>query len=85
MKFSEMSYKRPDAQDVKNQLAALIERLKGAADYAAAREVFLEKEEFVKHVETQGTLAHIRHDIDTRDKFYDDEIKFWSAVMPEME
>ena len=85
MKFSEMSYKRPDVQDVKSQLAALIERLKKAADYTAAKEVFLEKEELVKHVETQSTLAQIHHDIDTRDKFYDEEVKFWSAAMPEME
>lgn len=85
MKFAEMTYTRPDIQDVKRQLEDLIGRLKGAADYEAAKAVFLEKETLEKHVETQATLAHIRHDIDTRDAFYDEEMKFWSAVMPELE
>lgn len=85
MKFSEMSYTRPDAQEVKKQMADLIERLKNAADYDTAKSVFLEKEKFVKHIETLSTLAHIRHDIDTRDVFYDGEMKFWSAMGPELE
>lgn len=85
MKFSEMSYARPDAGEIKKQIADLIERLKNAADYETAKTVFLEKETLAKHVETQATLAHIRHDIDTRDTYYDEEKKFWSAVMPELE
>ena len=85
MKFSEMLYTRPDVQELRAQLAALTKRLKEAADYAAAKEVFLEKEKLGKSIETQATLAHIRHDIDTRDTFYDEEVKFWSGAMPEME
>lgn len=85
MKFSEMLYTRPDVQELRKRLAALTARLKEAADYAAAREIFLEKETLVKQIETQATLAHIRHDIDTRDTFYDEEVKFWSGAMPEME
>lgn len=85
MKFSEMLYTRPDVQELRAQLAALTKRLKEAADYAAAKEVFLEKEKLGKSIETQATLAHIRHDIDTRDTFYDEEVKFWSSAMPEME
>ena len=85
MKFSEMLYNRPDVGEQRKQMAALTARLKEAADYAAAREIFLEKETLVKHIETQATLAHIRHDIDTRDTFYDEEVKFWSGAMPELE
>ena len=85
MKFSEMTYTRPDTGEIKKQLSDLTERLKSAADYEAAKSVFLEMETLTKHIETQGTLAHIRHDIDTRDAFYDEERKFWSAAMPELE
>ncbi len=85
MKFSEMEYVRPDLDELKSQLAALTERLKGAEDYAAARQAFLEQEELEKHIHTQGTLAHIRHSIDTRDAFYDNEMKFWNAAMPELQ
>jgi oligoendopeptidase F len=85
MKFSDMPYARPDAEAVKAQLAALTERLKNAASYEEARAVFLEKEEDQRHVNTMGTLASIRHSIDTRDAFYDDEIKFWNAFGPELQ
>ena len=37
MKFSEMPYERPDMSTLKEQFAALTERLQNAPDYAAAR------------------------------------------------
>ena len=85
MKFSEMLYKRPDAEAVKAGMTELTERLKKAQSYAEAREVFLEKEEKEKLVDTMSTLAYVRHSIDTRDEFYDGEIEFWDAIGPELE
>ena len=40
MKFSEMPYERPDMSALKEQFAALTERLQNAPDYAAARAAF---------------------------------------------
>ena len=37
MKFSEMPYERPDMSALKEQFAALTERLQNAPDYAAPR------------------------------------------------
>lgn len=85
MKFSEMPYHRPNPEEIKQRLAAFTERLAAAETYEAARSVFLEKEEFLKVFSTDATLAHIRHSIDTRDVFYDDEMKFWNATMPELQ
>ena len=85
MKFSEMPYKRPDAEAVKAGLSGLTERLKAAESYEEARAVFLEKEEMEKAVETMSTLAYVRHSIDTRDEFYDGEIEFWDEIEPELE
>ena len=85
MKFSEMPYKRPDPEAVKAELTDLTERLKNAQNYEVARAVFLEKEEKEKSVDTMGTLAFIRHSIDTRDEFYDGEIEFWNQIEPEFE
>ena len=84
MKFSEMSYVRPDPEAVKQQLAGLTERLKAAKSYDEARAIFLEKEEAEKVVETMGTLASVRHSIDTRDAFYDGESTFWDNFGPEV-
>ena len=85
MKFSEMPYSRPDPEAVKAELKGLTERLKNAESYEEARAVFLEKEEQEKVVNTMGTLAFVRHSIDTRDEFYDQEIEFWDEVGPEFE
>ena len=85
MKFSEMPYTRPDPEAVKAELQQLTEKLKNAKSYDEARAVFLEKEEKEKAVDTVGTLAYIRHSIDTRDEFYDGEIEFWDEFEPEIE
>ena len=85
MKFSEMPYSRPDKENLKKELGELVESLRGAKDYAEARALFLKKEELEKHMMTQSTLAQIRHDIDTQDAFYEEESRFWSQAMPELE
>lgn len=85
MKFSEMKYVRPDVEKVKAELTALTATLRAAKTYEEARDAFLKKETLVKSVNTQATLASVRHSIDTRDTFYDEEIKFWSDAEPELE
>lgn len=85
MKFSEMPYTRPELSELKRELETLIQRFSSAQDYIAARTVFLEKEAFERHLYTMETLAHIRHDINTFDVFYDAEMQFWNEAMPELE
>ncbi|MBO4879043.1 MAG: M3 family oligoendopeptidase, partial [Clostridia bacterium] len=85
MKFSEMTYTRPNAEEVKSKLIALTEKLKAAASYDEARGVFLEMEENQKVVMSMAELAMIRHSIDTRDEFYDAESTFWDSFGPEIQ
>ena len=85
MKFSQMEYKRPDLSALKEQIKDLTVRLQKAGSYAEAKAVFLEKETLNKHIQTQSTLASIRHTIDTRDRFYDEEVKFWNGAEPQLE
>lgn len=84
-KFKDMKYERPDVEAVKCAAAEFTKRLREAADYKTAREVFLEKEREDKHITTVSTLASIRNSIDTRDEFYDAEMKFWHRTMPELQ
>ena len=84
-KFKDMKYVRPDAEGLKSSYCELTKRLREAESYAEAKEVFLEKETLDKHVSTASTLASVRHSIDTRDEFYDEEIDFWDEVGPEFE
>ena len=85
MKFREMPYERPDLETAKKEMEQLTAKLAGAADYAAARAAFMEKEELEKHLQTLATLASVRHTIDTRDSFYEQEDTFWNNARPELE
>ena len=85
MKFSEMTYTRPDPAASKQRLSALTAELKAAKSYEKARKVFLSQQELMSHISTAATLASIRHSIDTRDEFYDGEEKFWNNFNPELE
>ena len=85
MKFTEMPYVRPDMEAAKAEAATLTARLREATDYAAAKEVFLEYQTAQKHLQTLCTLAEVRNSIDTRDEFYDGEVKYINAAMPEVQ
>ena len=85
MKFSEMPYSRPDINEIKSTFDTLNKRLGDAQSYEEAKEVFLECEDFKKHIYTLSTLAQIRNTIDTRDEFYDGEMNFWNAAGPEIQ
>ena len=85
LKFSEMQYNRPDTDAVKEECKNLTASFVGADTYEAAREIFLKKDKLVRHVMSESTLAEIRHSIDTRDEFYDEEVNFWNQTMPELQ
>ena len=85
LKFREMPYERPDGDALKTSMRTLTEKLRAAGSYEAAKAVFLEKETLSKHIQTLATLAQVRHTIDTRDKFYDEENGFWNQLSPELE
>ena len=85
MKFSEMPYERPDIESVKEHMADLTKQLQQAKNYEQARALFMEADKLKRRVETQSTLAYIRHSIDTRDTFYDREVTFWNSAAPELE
>ena len=85
MKFSERPYERPDLAAIKQQFADLLAELQAAPDYAAAREVFLREQTLSKHIDTLANLASVRNTIDTRDKFYDEEMNFWNEALPQLQ
>lgn len=85
MKFSQMPYERPDIDALEVRFEELTNALKGAESYSQAKELFLKKEELLRHLYTMETLASIRHSIDTRDEFYDAEMKFWNGKLPELQ
>ena len=45
----------------------------------------MEEEKLNKHVDTLAQLASVRNTIDTRDKFYDEEMNFWNEATPQLQ
>ena len=85
MKFKEMPYSRYDCENGKARFKELTDKLTAAASYEEAKAAFLEFEEEGKHLQTAVSLAQIRHSIDTRDKFYEDECLYYNQGLPEVE
>ena len=85
MKFSEMPYTRPDCESIKRRLAEQTEAMKTAADFEEADALFRAADDEARELDTMRELAHIRHDIDTRDEFYDKEVEYLDAALPEVE
>ena len=85
MKFSEMKCSRPSLEEMKNTVKSLTEELRTAESYEEAKAVFLKEQKAVRHVETLSTLVSIRHSINTKDPFYEEEQNFWNSAFPELQ
>ncbi len=85
MKFSEMPYRRPELEEVKTALAALIEEIKTAKTDTDAFNTYREYDELTARFGTMGALAYTRHSLDTTDTFYDAENNYFDEAGPEIE
>ena len=85
MKFSEMIYVRPDMEALQAKTEETVKRLAEAANAQEQLDAYYAFEKAAKTAETMGTIAYIRHSIDTRDAFYEQEQDWLDSVMPQME
>ena len=85
MKFSDMPYKRPQIEVIREEIAKITRDLEAAKTYEEARDALIAIDNEDKKVSTQSHLAFIRHSIDTRIGFYDDEVKFWNGATPQLQ
>ena len=86
MTFSQIEYQRVDLEALKNGIAALTERLRAASNFEEAERIFLDMNELDgQTLRTMRTVAQIRRDIDTRDAFYDAEMKFYNRELPKVQ
>lgn len=83
-KFKDLPYVRPDFTKVKTELAAITEKMKNAASYDDAKVAYFNFEATMSDLRDAYTIVSIRHTVDTRDKFYDDENEFLSEAFPEL-
>ena len=85
IKFSEIPYSRPDMGEVKEEMIRLTKEFEEADTYEKARDAFIREDALSRHIMSVSTVAQIRHSIDTRDSFYDEEVKFWNRAYPELQ
>ncbi len=83
-KFKDLQYKRPDPQQVQQNLLACIQRFEQAATFEEAHAAFLDKYQALSDVETMYTIAYIRNTINMKDDFYDGEIQFFNEAIPQL-
>ena len=81
-KFGELEYKRPDFENVKKSLSELANEMKNAVSYEAARNIYFKYQELSVEFRDACTIVMIRHTVDTRDKFYDEENEVISEMSP---
>lgn len=84
-KFADIIYERPDMADFKAAVKAFVDAFPKAADYEAARALFLELCGKNDRFNTMSTVAYIRNTMNTADEFYEKEMEFWGQAMPEAE
>lgn len=84
-KFSDIEYKRPDFDAVKEGIKAYIEKFKSAKSFKEAKKLFEEYQEQSNELATMYEVAMIRNTIDTRDEFYEAEVAFLNENMPALE
>ena len=82
MKFTEMPYERVDFEKVCASLKDLTEQLKAATSGQEQFEIHKKYYKLMDEVNTMSTIAHIRHDVDTTDEFYDKEKEYYDEKTP---
>ena len=84
MKFSEFQYTRPDLSAVRARCEEICAKIEAACCAQAQISAYDEFEALRREVETDLTIAYVRHSIDTRDEFYDAESTFFDESWPQL-
>ena len=85
MKFSEMPYVRPDLAAFQAKGEEIAKRIAQAASADEAVKAYQEFDKIQGEVNTALSLAYVRHTIDTRDQFYDQENDFADEAGPALQ
>ncbi len=82
MTFSQLPYQRADIESWAQQHKDITRRFIAATTFEEADEAYRQMATFDEEFSTYISLARIRNNIDTRDEFYDNEVKFYNQEMP---
>lgn len=82
MKFEDFPYKRQDVDEVIKTLEGLIDNFLGAKNAEEQIKIIKQLFSVSDDFSTHAVLASIRNSIDTKDKFYDEEMKYYDEKGP---
>ncbi|WP_101772806.1 M3 family oligoendopeptidase [Peptostreptococcus faecalis] len=82
MNFNEISYNRIDFFEFEKKYRSILDRINDASRFEDIKTSISDLNIVRNHVETMKTVAEIRYSINTNDKFYIDENKFWNEYEP---
>ncbi len=83
-KFKDYEYKRPQSEELKSKIGKLLEVFNQANSANEQINLIMEFNEAEKDIMTMKSIAQIRHDINTKDEFYEKENNFWDEFMPQL-
>ncbi|MCC0657207.1 M3 family oligoendopeptidase [Clostridioides sp. ES-S-0123-01] len=82
MKFSEFKYERPNYDSIKKEFLKCVEEIDNSCCYDEQQEN-IHKINFLRNkIETLSNIASIRYSINTLNKLYQEEKKYWDEYMP---
>ena len=84
MKFEEFRYQRPVMKAFEQQFTAYLDEFAKAESFEEQNELFEKINRIRKEFATMYNICHIRHTVDTRDKFYEKENTFFDVSNPEV-
>ena len=82
MKFSEMSYARPDIDEVRLAAEEIKRSFECAENAEKADESLKEWDRLMAHTDTMMSLAYVRNSLDTQDEFYENEVAYIDEISP---
>lgn len=82
LRFCDFKYQRPDVDEILKGLDAIEKRIKNAKSADEAGRAFHDFHAMTEAFVSAGQLAEIRHTIDVRDAFYNEENKFMGTHAP---
>ena len=82
MKFSEFGYQRPDIKDIQTRYQALLDKLESASTPQDMESLMADINKLRIEFGSMGTIAAIRHSINTADEFYKSEQAYFDQTGP---
>ena len=82
MKFHEMPYQRPELDAFRKKTEDVLSRIRSAGSAREQIDAYRNFDQTRMEIDTQISLAYVRHTIDTRDSFYETENDFLDEIGP---